>query len=166
MTNSLLGVDLQDALSDNDAEKPPSAAKLIKWANLAYAEIADTETEITLRLVDESEMIELNSTYRGKAKPTNVLSFPFQDDFDFTSIDGDDTELVPSILGDIVICHSVICREVATQNKTLERHYAHMVTHGVLHLCGYDHLDDASAEEMEALEVRILAHSNIQNPYT
>ena len=76
------------------------------------------------------------------------------------------SDFAPALLGDIVICHAVIRKESIEQNKSLEDHYAHMVTHGVLHLCGYDHIDESSAEQMEALEVEILAHSNIENPYT
>ena len=170
MTDNLLVVDLQDALSDDEADKPPSAAKLIKWANLAYSQISDTTAELTLRLVDDNEMTELNSNYRGKQGSTNVLSFPFENDFDFDLANDQGIDAQQSfaltLLGDIVICHVVICKEAVEQNKNLEDHYAHMVTHGVLHLCGYDHLDDASAEQMEALEAKILAYSSIENPYT
>ncbi|MCL4135276.1 UNVERIFIED_CONTAM: hypothetical protein GTU68_031484 [Idotea baltica] len=105
-------------------------------------------------------MRDLNSQYRGKDKTTNVLSFPFENEFLALA------ELAPGLLGDIVICHSVVVEQAAQQNKTVHNHYAHMVIHGLLHLCGFDHQDDEQAEEMEALEVKILAQSNIPNPYT
>lgn len=173
MTDTLLVVDLQDALNEDEPDKPPSSAELIKWANRAYGQIADTSSEVTLRLVSEAEMEELNASYRGKQGSTNVLSFPFESDFNFDAAEAADSQNVgvvsdfaPALLGDIVICHAVIRKESIEQNKSLEDHYAHMVTHGVLHLCGYDHIDESSAEQMEALEVEILAHSNIENPYT
>lgn len=154
-------VDVQDALEQDlsDDEKPPSTSQLTRWAELAHQAVGETLSEVTLRLVDESEMVELNEGFRGKAGSTNVLSFPVDHEFDMALEDG------PSLLGDIVICHRVIVREAAEQNKTIMNHYAHMVTHGVLHLHGHDHLDDETAEKMEALEANILSNSGIQNPY-
>jgi probable rRNA maturation factor len=154
-------VDVQDALEidvDGD-DKPPSASALTRWAEIAHQTVSEKLSELTLRLVDESEMISLNQNYRGKQGLTNVLSFPV--DAEFCQADDDGCTLI----GDIVICHKVISREAAEQNKTAQNHYAHMVTHGVLHLHGYDHLDDESAEEMEALEANILSTSGIENPY-
>ena len=161
-TEPLLLVDVQNALNSDEVDQPPSALLLSDWANKAHSEI-DTETcEVTVRLVDEVEMTELNQVYRGKTGSTNVLSFPVENDFDLVgSNDG-----LPRLLGDIVICHSVIEREALEQNKSTQAHYAHMVTHGILHLHGYDHLDDSSAEQMEALEAKILSYSGIENPYT
>lgn len=162
MTNeATLLVDVQDALEqdvDGD-DKPPSPSVLALWAQLAHQAVDHRACEVTLRLVDEAEMIALNQDYRGKTGSTNVLSFPVDDEFGLSA------ELGPSLIGDIVICHKVISREAAEQNKTIVSHYAHMVTHGVLHLHGYDHLDDQSAEEMETLEVSILSASSIENPY-
>jgi len=162
MTNSVsLLVDVQVALEHDvdDEDKPPSASKLSRWATLAHSAVADEPSEVTLRLVGETEMKALNQGYRGKTGTTNVLSFPVDDKFDFACEGG------PTLLGDIVICHNVIMHEAVEQNKTPENHYAHIVTHGVLHLHGYDHLDDQSAEEMEALEADILSKSGIENPY-
>jgi probable rRNA maturation factor len=154
-------VDVQNALEHDvdDDDKPPSASALTQWAELAHQAVSETLSELTLRLVDESEMIALNQDYRGKQGLTNVLSFPVDADFCMADDDG------RTLIGDIVICHKVISREAAEQNKTALNHYAHMVTHGVLHLHGYDHLDDESAEEMEALEANILSTSGIENPY-
>ncbi len=166
MTDSVLVVDVQNALGDDDNEKPPSAARLKNWARIAYSQVSTTPSELTLRLVDEAEMVELNANYRGKDGSTNVLSFPVENEFDFIAGAQAEGEVMPALLGDIVICHAVIRREASEQNKAPDNHYAHMVTHGVLHLCGYDHIDDTSAHQMESLEAKILAHSCIENPYT
>lgn len=153
-----LVVDVQLALADsdiNDAEEPPSAELLSEWANRAYAAIKQQPNEVTLRLVGEQEMVALNRDYRSKPAPTNVLSFPFE------APAGVDVAL----LGDVVICHSVIVAEALEQAKSVHAHYAHMVTHGLLHLCGYDHQDDVSADQMESLEISILADQGFANPY-
>lgn len=162
MTSELMLVDVQNALSEQ-SEEPPAAELIAQWANLAYKSVAKTPTEVTIRLVDELEMSELNEAYRGKQGTTNVLSFPFESEFE---IDVEMAEAMPDLLGDIVICHKVVQREALEQSKSEVHHYAHMVTHGVLHLCGYDHVEDGEAQEMEALEVKVLAQSLIQNPYT
>jgi len=172
-TSPLLVVDFQTALSDPDAaeaEEPPSAEQLNRWARTAYLNTVDSlplgtnrPCEVTIRLVDEDEIIALNRDYRGKDKATNVLSFPLDMDADLPIELSQ--EIGSDLLGDIVICHGVIVQEAKQQNKTLSAHYAHMVTHGILHLCGYDHQDERSAAEMELLETRILAENNIANPY-
>lgn len=162
-TGPLLLVDVQNALNNDETDQPPSASLLSDWANKAHSEIDTEASEVTVRLVDEVEMVELNQNYRGKTGPTNVLSFPVENDFDLADSDDD---ILPRLLGDIVICHSVIAREALEQNKSSLAHYAHMVTHGILHLHGYDHLDDSSAEQMEALEAQILSYSGFENPYT
>ena len=129
--------------------------------------------EVTIRLVSVDEMVELNETYRGKSGSTNVLSFPFEPSFgipdDFQIGDGvDPLNDVPELplLGDLVICHQVVSLEAVHQSKQLKQHYAHMVVHGVLHLCGYDHQIDEEAVKMEQLEIQILASMQIPNPYT
>ncbi|WP_288791436.1 rRNA maturation RNase YbeY, partial [uncultured Enterobacter sp.] len=97
----------------------------------------------------------LNLTYRGKDKPTNVLSFPF--------------EAPPGIemplLGDLIICRQVVEQEAKEQQKPLEAHWAHMVVHGSLHLLGYDHIEDDEAEEMESLETEIMLALGYEDPY-
>jgi probable rRNA maturation factor len=160
MTESVptLLVDVQIALSESEldeSEEPPGAPELTAWANAAYAAVSDLSTEVTIRVVDCDEIIALNRDYRHKDKATNVLSFPFEIDPDIDI----------ALLGDIVICHSVIATEAAQQGKSVRNHYAHMVTHGVLHLCGYDHQENHAANEMEALETKILATQGIANPY-
>ena len=125
----------------------PSATSLRSWAEAARGK---KRGEITLRIVDADEGFALNTAWRGKAYATNVLSFPMQE---------------PDYLGDIVICAEVVAREAAEQHKTPRAHWAHLVVHGVLHLMGHDHLVDAEAEKMEALERRLLARMGFSDPY-
>ncbi|WP_377893850.1 rRNA maturation RNase YbeY [Alteromonas sp. R78001] len=150
-------VDYQQAYEADEemAKAIPSAEQIEAWANAVLVAENTGEQEVTVRFTDDEESQTLNHEYRGKDKPTNVLSFPF--------------EVPPGIemnlLGDLVICVPVIMREAQEQDKTPTNHYAHMVIHGILHLLGYDHIDDADADIMEAKEIRILASLNIGNPY-
>ncbi|MBL8322832.1 MAG: rRNA maturation RNase YbeY [Acinetobacter sp.] len=121
---------------------------------------AGQDCEIGIACVGNDESHKLNLEYRGKDKPTNVLSFP-----------GDVPEEVLAMLdalplGDLVICIPVVLQEAAEQQKTPMEHFTHMLVHGALHLMGYDHeTSDADAEEMEALEIQILAKLGFENPY-
>ena len=145
-------LDLQLACAN--PEGLPTEAQLQGWLEgtiLGFQE----EAEVTVRLVDEAESRELNHTYRGKDKPTNVLSFPFE------APPGMELPL----LGDLVICRQVVEAEAIEQNKPLMAHWAHMVVHGSLHLLGYDHIEDEEAEEMEQLERDILQEMGIPDPY-
>lgn len=110
---------------------------------------------LSVRVVDEAEITELNQRYRSKSGATNVLSFPFEDP---PGVQSDE-------LGDIVICAPVVQREARQQGKREVAHWAHMVVHGVLHLCGYDHVDDAEAEIMESKETGILTGLGFPEPY-
>lgn len=114
---------------------------------------------LTVRLVDAEEMQDLNSRYRGQDRPTNVLSFPVDLP---EALRG---EISPEPLGDVVICAPVVESEARAQGKDLSDHWAHLAIHGVLHLLGYDHQDEAQAEVMEALEIRCLSELGISNPY-
>ncbi|MGZ8217201.1 rRNA maturation RNase YbeY [Methylomagnum sp.] len=145
----MIHVDLDNA---STAENVPDEGDFQRWADAA----AEGEgAEVSIRLVDEAESAELNRTYRGKDKPTNVLSFPFEV-----------PEGVPNdLLGDLVICVPVIEREAREQGKTSAAHWAHMVVHGLLHLQGYDHSEDDEAEAMEAKEIAILEQLGFPNPY-
>ena len=149
--NASAGVSVEDASA---ASGVPSAAEFSRWAGAALA-AAGREGELAIRVVGEAEGAELNQTYRHKSGPTNVLSFP--------------AELpagVPVLLlGDLVICAPVVAREAAEQGKAPEAHWAHMTVHGCLHLLGYDHMEDAQARDMEALETRILADLGFPDPY-
>lgn len=113
--------------------------------------------EVALLFTDDSAIAEINAEWRGKDKPTNVLSFPAPD---MPVPEGEARHL-----GDIVLAHGVITREAAEQGKTLHDHTAHLIVHGVLHLLGYDHETDAEAEEMERLEAAILNGLGIADPY-
>jgi probable rRNA maturation factor len=125
----------------------PLRADFVCWARAALV----GGGEITIRLVDADEGQELNKEYRGKDYATNVLSFPY------------DTE--PVVMGDLVICPSVVAREAVEQNKALEAHYAHLTVHGMLHLQGWDHDNDDDAEAMENEEKEILAALGYPDPY-
>ena len=149
-----LQVDIQSATE----EPVPDEEDIRGWvqATLTAARPgADLCFEISMRLVDESEMAELNGNYRGKTGSTNVLSFPA----DLPP------ELDLGLLGDIAICAPVVRREASEQGKTERAHWAHMTVHGTLHLLGYDHIDDHEAAEMEALESSILGQLNYPCPY-
>ncbi|WP_025673285.1 rRNA maturation RNase YbeY [Salinivibrio socompensis] len=132
----------------------PSDDQLQAWFEHAIRE-AKPQAEVTIRIVDEGESQSLNRDYRGKDKPTNVLSFPFE------APPGVDIDL----LGDLVVCRQVVEQEAQQQGKTLMDHWAHMVVHGSLHLLGYDHIEDDEAEQMEALERKILATMGVSDPY-
>jgi probable rRNA maturation factor len=134
----------------------PTSTQLKSWAKAALAKEM-LKAELTIRIVDKEEIQMLNSTYRHKNKPTNVLSFPFEMP--------DGVEMDAPILGDIIICADVILEEAKEQDKTYAAHWAHMVVHGILHLQGYDHENDHDAEIMEAKEIKILKKLGFDNPY-
>lgn len=142
----------------------PSCDDLQKWAGKALANPLSGEptsaTEMTIRLVDNEESQALNREFRDKDKPTNVLSFP-------TDIpEGWPSELLAELpLGDLVISAPVVATEAREQNKSQQAHWAHMVIHGCLHLLGYDHIDDAEAEQMETLETQLLVDLGFPAPY-
>lgn len=146
-----LAVEVQLAV---DAESLPSARQLNAWALAAWQDPGH-DAEVVVRVTDEAESRRLNQEYRGKDRPTNVLSFPF--------------DPVPEIdldhVGDLVICAPVVEREAGEQGKRPEAHWAHMVVHGILHLQGYDHENDAEAAEMESLETEILTALGYPPPY-
>jgi probable rRNA maturation factor len=136
----------------------PEAAELQGWADTACADLNGT-MELLVRIVDEAESQALNLEYRGKDRPTNVLSFPFE------VPPGIPADLLEPQLGDLVICAPVVVREAKDQGKSLQAHWAHILIHGVLHLRGHDHIQEAEAEAMEALEVRMLADLGFADPY-
>ena len=147
----MIELDLQIA-SDGQA---PSLAQLQQWCALALRQ-RTADSELTIRLVDETEGRELNNTWRHKDYATNVLSFP---------ADIPDGILDIPLLGDLVICAPVVAREAAEQGKLLTAHWAHLVIHGCLHLLGYDHIEEAEAQEMETLERELLAELGHPDPY-
>lgn len=147
----MLELDLQ--LASNGQH--PAEADFRRWCELALRQRSG-DSELTIRLVDEDEGRELNRIWRHKDYATNVLSFPADVPDEFLDI---------PLLGDLVICVPVVEREAAEQGKTPEAHWAHLVIHGCLHLLGYDHIDDAEAEEMESLERDLLAELGYPDPY-
>ena len=144
----------------------PGPAGLRRWAQAALLEIPVTKglrkllregSSISIRIVGAAESRRLNAAWRGKDKPTNVLSFPAP----LARVPAG----APHALGDLVICAPVVAREAREQGKTTQAHWAHMVVHGVLHLLGYDHEIDRDAESMEAREMNLLATFGYPNPY-
>lgn len=151
-----MNVDVQVA---SEAADIPAAAEIRDRVTRAVRAIdPDRDVEVSVRIVDETEMRNLNRDYRGKDRPTNVLAFP-----------AGDAGFVPPgetpLLGDIVVCAGVVAREAAEQGKLPGNHWSHMLVHGTLHLLGHDHADDDEARAMEALERRILAELGIADPY-
>ena len=160
-----LYLDLQQVVSSDAIPTQEKMESWIRQALLLEREAHksgknDDEYELTIRVVDQDEIQSLNLTYRHKDKATNVLSFPFEN----FPVDTPETIQLP-LLGDLVICHDIVVAEAKQQAKTIEAHWAHMVVHGVLHLKGYDHIDDTEAQIMESLEIKILHHFNFSNPY-
>ncbi len=134
----------------------PGAGDLIKWIEKISQLTEIKQKNITVRLVDETESQALNKQFRGRDRPTNVLSFPSEVPRD----------IEPDYLGDIVICAPVVEQEARDQNKVLNAHWAHMLVHGLLHLKGYDHLNTLEAEEMESREKQILQAMGFPDPYS
>jgi len=151
-----------DIVRDADAELSglPGDELIAHWASetLAFESCQRGPSELAIKIVSESEIRELNHRYRQMDKTTNVLSFPMGD-LPAAALEEVD------LLGDIAICAQVVKEEAHAQGKSLEAHFAHMIVHGVLHLIGYDHIEDQDAEEMERLEVRLLASLEFENPY-
>lgn len=145
-------LEIQDVFQ---SEGQPTAEQFQSWVDAALADYRK-DAELVIRIVDEQESAELNQQYRHKQGPTNILSFPID------LPDGVELDL----LGDLVVCAPVLKREALQQHKALIDHWAHIIVHGVLHLLGYDHIEDSDAEQMEALEIVILNTLNIKNPYT
>lgn len=131
-----------------------------------HAALADgnVPVEISFKLTSDGEVHALNRDYRGKDKPTNVLSFPMLDPALVGQVtEGGEIEL---LLGDIVLAHETCVREAEERGIAVETHAAHLIVHGTLHLLGYDHeISEADAEEMEAIERRALASLDIADPY-
>ena len=149
-------VDVQNACDDDTAPEIPIVESWI--ARAVCATDAEGDIEVSVRIVDAAEIHALNSDYRGRDKPTNVLSFPAGD---VAGLPAD----MPVPLGDVVICASVVREEAAAQGKAITDHWAHMLVHGTLHLLGFDHETETEAAEMEALETRILSEHGVADPY-
>ena len=138
------------------ASRVPAKAEVKRWVAVALKG-RRKQARLSLRILDEAESAALNLRYRGKAGPTNVLSFPFEPPPGLPD--------PQPFMGDLAICAPVVEREAVEQGKSLEAHWAHMIVHGILHLLGHDHLDEGEAQEMEALETRILEELGFPAPY-
>ncbi|WP_062067124.1 rRNA maturation RNase YbeY [Cellvibrio sp. OA-2007] len=144
-----------DIESNSQSQLIPALSEIERWIEAALQSQDLENTEVSIYIVDEEEGQELNSQYRGRDYPTNVLSFP-----------ADIPEEVGTpLLGDLVVCAPVVEREAQEQNKALAAHWAHMLVHGTLHLIGFDHIDDGEAEEMESLETQIIIGLGYPAPY-
>lgn len=132
----------------------PSQARITRWARAALG-VRGNGHEVAVQLVGPTRMRRLNHQYRGKDRPTNVLSFP----------SAPTPGVWPQPLGDVVICPAVLAGEARAQGKAREAHWAHLVVHGVLHLAGYDHEDDDDARRMERREIAVLKGLGYPNPY-
>ncbi len=145
---------------DGKNDAAPSEENFRIWVHAAVHgdhlhKNASKRAELSIQLVESPEMSQLNAQFRGKEGDTNVLSFPVDPELQKRT----------GLLGDVVICSEVVEREAREQGKTLDHHWAHITIHGVLHLLGYDHIDDSDAEVMEALEIAKLQGLAIPNPY-
>jgi probable rRNA maturation factor len=134
----------------------PGPASFRRWAEAALRGARHRRhAELAIRVVDSAEGLALNRAYRGRDYATNVLSFPVEPP----------PGIKLALIGDLAICAPVVLREAAEQSKRARDHWAHLTVHGILHLLGYDHLQDVEAEVMEAMETRILAGLGIADPY-
>ena len=151
MKKNSITIDLQN---ESNSSSIPDIQLITHWVSAALT--ADYSVlEQTIRIVDESESQQLNKSYRAQDKPTNVLSFP-----------ADDSSYLDYVhLGDLVICAPIVEQEAQQQQKSLVAHWAHMVVHGMLHLQGFDHIEEEDALKMESLEIEILAGLGHTNPY-
>lgn len=154
----------EDWDSSTNWEALAEAAAQAAIAESRFPELIDTArpVELSVRLTSDAEVRALNSQWRGKDKPTNVLSFPLAESEELEEADAEGPELM---LGDIVLARGVCAREAEEKALPLEHHAAHLMVHGTLHLLGYDHHDDDAATDMEARETRALARIGIANPY-
>jgi probable rRNA maturation factor len=159
MTKPRLALDIEDG---RWMEALPNAAELI--AQAVSLALADTQSggrtiEVGVRLVDDGTIQGLNRDWRGRDKPTNVLSFPLGDPGPVTDPD------FPWLIGDIVMSYDTVTAEAIRDTKPLEHHVVHLAIHATLHLIGHDHEDEAEAEAMEAAEIALLATLGIPDPY-
>lgn len=146
-------IDLQIACTD---PLPINEQQLQQWVEMALNQ-QEKPTEVTLRLVSEEEITVLNATYRKKNKATNVLAFPSQ----IPEI----VQLDHAFLGDVIICPAVLKKEALSAQIKDDAHWAHIVIHGVLHLLGYDHINDEDEREMQDKEIMLLQTLGFANPY-
>ena len=149
-------MNLDISIDDKDWTGVPGLRKLAQSA--ISATMPDKDVVVSLLFTSDEKILEINKRWRGKAKATNVLSFPVSSEIPVPAGE-------PRPLGDIVLAFGVVSREALDQKKTLSHHVTHLIVHGLLHLLGYDHEDDGEAEAMEAREIAVLAGLGMENPY-
>ena len=142
---------VQYATDHSDTAELPTRSHFRRWVK-SVMEKETQQAEIVIRIVDTAEGRSLNQCFRDKDYATNVLTFVY-----------DDTD---PLSGDIVLCADVVKKEATQQHKPLMAHYAHLTVHGVLHVLGYDHIEEDDALMMESMETTILARLGIPDPYT
>jgi len=133
----------------------PGHAEIKQWAKTTLRECEYHDVELTIRVVDEPAISALNQRFRSKKGSTNVLAFPFVDP----------PGLNTNLIGDVVVCAPVIAREAKHSSQSLIEHWAHIVVHGVLHLCGYDHQRHVEAQTMQQVECAVLKQLGFSDPY-
>jgi len=149
----------------------PPAARIVRWVRHALGPVsgrrAASGAEITVRFVSCGEAVALNERFRGRDYPPNVLSFPYEQDAgrDATVDGAPRARGARGIRGDIAICPAIVAREAHAQGKSFEAHLAHLVVHGVLHLRGYDHVEDREAVRMERLESKLVLALGLGDPW-
>ena len=139
----------------SNSSQVPASEVMSRWADRAFDRVVKKDAEVTIRIVDEEEGAELNQRYRKRAGATNVLAFDYAQD-SFAQSD---------LLGDVIICAPIVVQEALSQSKSIDAHWAHMVVHGILHLCGYRHNEEKEASKMEQLETEILLELGFPPPY-
>jgi probable rRNA maturation factor len=146
---------MKPVLLNNDTNLSiPDVTQFNQWVSQVIA-YHGSFFQISIQIVDKKTSQQLNNTYRAQDKPTNVLSFALE----LPAVVKED------LIGDLAICAEIVAEQAQQQNKPISHHWAHLTIHGVLHLLGYDHINDEEAEEMEALEIKLLAKLDIANPY-
>lgn len=144
----------------NDDEHPiPGKDLLLKCFKIVAAKHNIIDAEVNVSIVSNTEIQQINKQFRNKDKPTNIISFEFE------KPQGLPDNIIDNFLGDILIAPDVLKREAGEQNKDIDDHWQHIFIHGLLHLLGYDHIDDTQAQEMENLEIELLAKLGVSNPY-
>jgi probable rRNA maturation factor len=149
-------MNLDIAIEDRDWKAVANLRKLARQAISAAVDNADVS--ISILFTGDAQILEINQQWRGKARPTNVLSFP-------VAADTPVPQGEPRPIGDIVMAYGTIVNEATAQKKPVANHISHLIVHGTLHLLGYDHETNADAETMEAREIEILARLGIEDPY-
>lgn len=168
LTSFTVKVDLQNP---NKFDELPELSSIQTWCEECIQKESapkafEDSFSIVIRVVDSVESADLNNDYRQKEGPTNVLSFPNEVPEFMLNIEGaPEIKEQNSHLGDLVICEPLVKKEALEQSKPIMAHWAHLIVHGMLHLQGFDHIDDVEAEQMEALEVVILEKFGFLNPY-